>query len=263
MMVPSSNNNGSGYLDFFDEAAASQSQQPTVLSANLLGIDESPQLMQPRQNQQQVINANHATVSIVTSGAIAPNIAGLGKIAPSSPNMTQRTNELKSKPKRIYVPAYSCNGGMDTKFNPHPRHAKPSNLHGILSPEEYTREINTLNDKIKKARSTSFDIALLATGPLMIPLAFWGVRHGKQSRRKRTLIEEHVWDFNQRMAMDKRNIQMIWNRSKVVGGSESYLTIEEIENEMECEEEGENEMNSFSPTLTPSTSVRSGRKKFD
>jgi hypothetical protein len=65
------------------------------------------------------------------------------------------------------------------------------------------------------------------------------------------------------MAMDKRNIQMIWNRSKVVGGSESYLTIEEIENEIEREDEGENEMNTFSPTLTPSTSVRSGRKKFD
>lgn len=253
-MVPSSNNNGSGYLDGFDDAA-SQSQQ---LSANLLGIDESPQL-QPRQNQQQVINANHATVSIITS-PVAPRIAGLGKITPSSPNMKQPN---KPKTKRIYVPAYSCNGGMDTKFNPHPRHAKPSNLHGIIKAEEYTREINTLNDKIKKARSTSVDIALLATGMLMIPLAFWGVRHGKQARRKRTLIEEHVWDFNQRMAMDKRIIQMIWNRSKVVGGSESYLTIEEIENEIEREEEEEEEMNPLSPTLTPSTSIRSGRKKFD
>lgn len=233
-------------------------QQP-VVSANLLGIDESPQL-QPRQNQQ-VINANHATVSIVTSGAVAPNIVGLGKITPSSPNMMTPTN--KPKTKRVYVPAYSCNGGMDTKFNPHPRHAKPSDLHGILTAEEYTREISTLNDKIKKARSTSVDIALLATGPLMIPLALWGVRHGKQAKRKRTLIEEHVWDFNQRMTMDRRNIQMIWNRSKVVGGSESYLTIEEIENEMEREEEGEEEMNPLSPTLTPSTSVRSGRKKFD
>ena len=259
-MVP---NNGSGYLDWFDDAAASQSQQQRhlnnqqpVLSANLLGIDESPQL-QPQQNQQ-VINTNHATVSIVTSGAVAPNIVGLGKI---TPNMLTQTN--KPKTKRIYVPAYSCNGGMDTKFNPHPRHAKPSDLHGILTAEEYAREISTLNDKIKKARSTSVDIALLALGPLMIPLALWGVRHGKQDKRKRTLIEEHVWDFNQRMAMDKRNIQMIWNRSKVVGGSESYLTIEEIENDEIEREDGEKEMNPLSPTLTSSTSVRSGRKKFD
>jgi hypothetical protein len=259
-MVP---NNGSGYLDWFDDAAASQSQQQRhlnnqqpVLSANLLGIDESPQL-QPQQNQQ-VINTNHATVSIVTSGAVAPNIVGLGKI---TPNMLTQTN--KPKTKRIYVPAYSCNGGMDTKFNPQPRHAKPSDLHGILTAEEYAREISTLNDKIKKARSTSVDIALLALGPLMIPLALWGVRHGKQDKRKRTLIEEHVWDFNQRMAMDKRNIQMIWNRSKVVGGSESYLTIEEIENDEIEREDGEKEMNPLSPTLTSSTSVRSGRKKFD
>lgn len=258
-MVPSSNNNGSGYLDWFDDAAASQSQQQPhlnneqpVLSANLFEMNELP---------QQVINANHATVSIITSGPVAPHIAGLGKITPSSPNMTQ-TN--KPNTKRIYVPAYSCNGGMDTKFNPHPRHAKPSNLHGILTAEEYTREINTLNDKIKKARATSVDIALLATGPLMIPLVFWGVRHGKQIMRKRTLIEEHVWDFNQRMAMDKRIIQMIWNRSKVVGGSESYLTIEEIENDkIEREEEGEEEMNPLSPILTPSTLLRSGWKKFD
>ena len=45
------------------------------------------------------------------------------------------------------------------------------------------------------------------------------------------LIEEGVWEFNERMGMDGRNLCMVWNRAKVVGGGESYLTIEECEME--------------------------------
>ena len=74
-------------------------------------------------------------------------------------------------------------------------------------------------------------MALLATGPLIVPLALWGARHGQQVKRKRTLIDEGVWEFNERMGMDGRNVRMIWNRAKVVGGGESYLTIEEAERE--------------------------------
>lgn len=72
-------------------------------------------------------------------------------------------------------------------------------------------------------------MALLATGPLIFPLALWGGRHAKQVKRKRTLIDEGVWEFNERMGMDGRNVRMVWNRAKVVGGGESYLTIEEVE----------------------------------
>ena len=238
MMVPA-NNNG-GFLDWFD-GVASQSQQranqPAPSTGDLLGFDT--QQVQPQSQQhQQVINANHATVSIVTtsSGTVAPNIAGLGKIEPS----TQKENaQLKPKRKVIYVPTYSCNGGLDTKFNQFARHARPSHLHGLLTTEEYKREITTLNDKIKNARAKSLDVALLASGALMVPLALWGVRHGKQVKKKRHLIEVGVSEFNQRMSMDGRNLQMIWNRSKVVGGGESYLTIEENAIELELEIDGD------------------------
>jgi hypothetical protein len=37
------------------------------------------------------------------------------------------------------------------------------------------------------------------------------------------------------MSMDGRNLRMIWNRSKVVGGGESYLTIEENERKWEMD----------------------------
>ena len=240
MMVPT-NNNG-GFLDslgWFDGVAPQNEQHANQQVTNdLLGFDAEqtqPQLQQQQQQQQQhVINANHATVSIVTtsSGAIAPSIVGLGKIEPSA-----QKDGAQSKPRRkvICVPTYSCNGGLDAKFNQFARHAKPSHLHGLLTPEEYEREITMLNDKIKTARAKSVDVALLATGALMVPLAIWGVRHGKQVKRKRKLIEEGVWEFNDRMSMDGRNLRMIWNRSKVVGGGESYLTIEENERKWEMD----------------------------
>lgn len=129
------------------------------------------------------------------------------------------------------------------QFNHFARHAKPSHLHGLLTPTEYEREITMLNDEIKKARAKSLDVALLATGALLVPLAVWGVRHEKQGKRKRTLIEKGVLDFNERMSMSGRNLQMIWNRAQYVGGGESFLTIEE------CEIEEDND--------------RGGRKKVD
>ena len=187
---------------------------------DLLGFDSSKQ-------QQQSVIATNATVSITTSPSIAPNIVGLGKIEPS----TQGDNinsQLQPKRKVIYVPTYSCNGGLDTKFNHYSRQAKPSHLHNLLTPDEYEREITMLNEKIKKTRQKKLDIALLATGALMIPLAVWFPRHSKQEKRKRKLIEEGVWEFNERMAMDNnRSVRMVWNRSKVTGSGESFLTIEE------------------------------------
>ena len=131
------------------------------------------------------------------------------------------------------------------QFNHYARHARPAHLHNLLTPEEYEREITMLNEKIKKARANSLDVALLATGALLVPLALWGARHGRQVKRRRKLIEEGVWEFNERMDMDGRNVRMIWNRAKVVGGGESYLTIEEGGSE------------------TDGDGSRSGNKKFD
>ena len=120
---------------------------------------------------------------------------------------------------------------ISSQFNHYPRQAKPSHLHNLLTPEEYEREIIMLNEKIKKSRAKKIDVALLGTGALLVPLALWGVRHNKQQKNRRKLIEEGVWEFNERMGMDGRNLCMVWNRAKVVGGGESYLTIEECEME--------------------------------
>mmetsp|Transcript_37015 Transcript_37015/g.78161 ORF Transcript_37015/g.78161 Transcript_37015/m.78161 type:complete len:288 (+) Transcript_37015:236-1099(+) len=274
MMVPTNNRNGH-YHDSLGPGATAlhamgqidtnvaHQQQDATATGDLLGFGSafgfgtptSPQPTQQQQVQQQstqqaqqqqhVINATQATVSITTSGGgAAPTIAGLGKIEPSANNnaQMQMNNNRQQKPKRkvIYVPTYSCNGGLDTKFNHHARHARPSHLHGLLTPQEYETSIRTLNAKIKSTRAKKVDVALLATGALMVPLAVWGARHGRQVKKRRTLIEEGVWEFNERMAMESngnggsgsgRNVIMVWNRAKVVGGGESYLTIEERESE--------------------------------
>ena len=202
-------------------------------TTDLLGFgDSSPQPLQPTRTQHleysptrgDTTYINASTVAISTSGT--PTIVGLGKIEPSAARVD---NSNKPKRKVIIVPTYSCNGGLDTKFNPHPRYARPSSLHNLLTPDEYEVAIQTLNDKIKKSRAKKLDYMLLATGPLLVPLAVWGARHGRQVKLRRKLIQEGVWEFNERMEMDGKNIMMVWNRSKYTGGAESYLTIEEAE----------------------------------
>jgi len=201
-------------------------------TGDLLGFGSPPE--QQQQQQQQMMYHQSAppgeTTVISISSSTAPTIVGLGKIEPSVGNNTNNNyNNNKPKRKVIYVPTYSCNGGLDTKFNPQSRHARPSSLHNLLTPEEYEIAIQTLNDKIKKSRAKKIDYVLLGTGPLMIPLAVWGARHSKQVKMRRKLIEEGVWEFNERMDMDGKNIRMVWNRAKHTGGGESYLTIEEVE----------------------------------
>jgi len=161
-------------------------------------------------------------------GASAPAIVGIGTIEHGT---AQIIGNVKPKQKTIYIPICACNGGLDNKFNPNARYAKPSNLHNLLTAEEYEREIRTLNDKTKKSRAKGLDHALLATAPLLVPLALWGARHRNRVERKRKLIDEGVWEFNGRMAMEGKTVQMVWNRpwSKVYGTGESYLTIEEVE----------------------------------
>ena len=73
---------------------------------------------QQQQPQQQVFNAAQATISITTMNSTAPSIAGIGKIEPSSARSNNSEQQMmKPKRKVIYVPTYSCNGGLDTKVS--------------------------------------------------------------------------------------------------------------------------------------------------
>jgi CHASE1-domain containing sensor protein len=61
------------------------------------------------------------------------------------------------------------------------------------------------------------DQILLATGPLLVPLAIWGVRHRNQIRRRKRLLKDGIHEFN----MQYQELLMRWNRRP-----DSVLTIE-------------------------------------
>lgn len=166
-----------------------------------------------------LINATNATVAITTT---APSIAGLGKITPS----TNPNNTTYTKKKRIIVPTYSVNGGLDIKFNSNPRDVRPSHLHNLIQPEEYEAAINVINDNLKHCRNGFVDKVCLVAGPLMIPLAVWGMRHNKKVKKSRLEIVRSVDEFNGVMETEGRNVRMFWNRAR---GGESYLSIEEVD----------------------------------
>ena len=58
---------------------------------------------------------------------------------------------------------------------------------------------------------------MLVTGPLLVPLGLWGVRHRNQVKRRKKLLKEAIHEFN----MQYQELYMRWNRRP-----ESTLTIE-------------------------------------
>ena len=81
---------------------------------------------------------------------------------------------------RLYSFIYSLvhyvylNFGQDYKFE---TDSYDVELHNLMSSEQYTEVIENVNEKMRKSRANSIDGVLLATGPLILPLALWGVRH--------------------------------------------------------------------------------------
>jgi hypothetical protein len=83
--------------------------------------------------------------------------------------------------------------------------------------EQYTEAIDNLNNKLRPSRSGTADTILLATGPLLVPLAIWGVRHRNQTRRRKRLLKEGIHEFN----VQYQELLMRWNHRP-----DSMLTIE-------------------------------------
>ncbi len=102
----------------------------------------------------------------------------------------------------------------DSKFETDPYDVK---LHGLMTPEQYTQAIETVNATLRKSRAGAVDGALLATGMLLVPLAIWGVRHRKLTKKRKRLLKEAINEFNAQYP----GLLMRWNRKP-----QSFLSIE-------------------------------------
>jgi hypothetical protein len=118
---------------------------------------------------------------------------------------------------RIVVPQRPIQGGFDMKFETDPY---AINLKGIMTSEQYTDTMTSINDRLRPSRSGLIDKALLCAGPLLVPLALWGVRHSNQNRRRKRLLTKSIEEFNTRNPA----LTMRWNRRP-----QSCLTIERRE----------------------------------
>jgi len=74
-----------------------------------------------------------------------------------------------------------------------------------------------LNKKLRPCRAGAIDGVLLVSGPLLVPLALWGVRHRYQTKKRKRLLKEGIREFN----IQYQELLMRWNRRP-----ESQLTIE-------------------------------------
>jgi hypothetical protein len=94
---------------------------------------------------------------------------------------------------RIVVPERAVNGGFDCKYESDPYNVK---LYNIMSSQDYEDAITRVNDTVKPSRAKKVDAVLLVTGPLMLPLAVWGVRHSGQVRKRKKLLKVAIREFN-------------------------------------------------------------------
>jgi hypothetical protein len=149
------------------------------------------------------------------STEVTPVIAGLGRI-----ERNKSPKQAPQKREKITVPEKSVNGGFDFKFDYDPANV---NLCDLMTPEEYHDAISALNETMRPSRSKTLDTGLLITGPLIVPLAFWGVRHSKLVKKRKLLLNEGIVNFND----THPDLYMHYHRSSAA----SYLTIEKRKDE--------------------------------
>ena len=148
----------------------------------------------------------------------APSLAGMSKIRPtagaSSTTAPATTTTSTARPRRIVVPQRVIQGGLDTKFETDPYGLQ---LHGLLTAQQYTEAVSAMNHTINPARANGVDTALLVTGPLLVPLAVWGVRHKGQVKKRKKLLKRAIDEFHRAYPQ----LLIRWNRRPA-----SCLTIE-------------------------------------
>ena len=121
----------------------------------------------------------------------------------------------------LVVPTYVVNAGLDSKFQTDPREVPGLiNFRDKLSPQEYRRSIELVNEALKKSRAGKASVICLVTGVLMLPLIpYAAITYRNKRIRKRCLLEA-IAKFN----AQHPHLHMRWRRKPV-----SQLVIEDAD----------------------------------
>jgi len=209
----------------YESPTAVASLQQDTAAVDLIGgapevdmlDDRAPDGIEEKKTETE--QTRMTTSTVVTS---APALAGMSKISRSSTNANTaaaRNQQPQKQPKRrprIIVPHRSIGMGLDVKFEEDP---SKTSLHDILAPHEYRAIAAAINDDLREVRATNLDKALMATAPLVVPLAVFGKRQSRRSREKKHVLHEAIVAFNEAHP----TLRMMWTKS--VAGD--YLCIVE------------------------------------
>lgn len=209
----------------YESPTAVASLQQDITAVDLLSGAPEVDMLDDRaqdgieEKKTETEQTRMTTSTVVTS---APALAGMSKISRSSTNANTaaaRNHQQQQQPKRrprIIVAHRSIGMGLDVKFEEDP---SKTNLHDILAPHEYRAIAAAINDDLREVRATNVDKALMATAPLVVPLAVFGKRQSRRSREKKHVLHEAIVGFNEAHP----TLRMMWTKS--VAGD--YLCIVE------------------------------------
>lgn len=186
-------------------------------------LDDTRAAASAEEEKTEIVSVSEqaiATTSAAPSAGSAPALAGMSKISRNPiNNTTHSTRPPSHQPKRrprIIIPHRSIGMGLDVKFEEDPT---KTNLCNIIAPHEYRTIVSAINDDLREVRATGVDKALMATAPLVVPLAVFGRRQSRRSREKKLVLHEAIQRFND----DNPTLRMMWTKS--VAGD--YLCIVE------------------------------------
>lgn len=88
---------------------------------------------------------------------------------------------------QVELPSYSINGGLDRKFE---EEEMPDILSSIMEEDEYAHLMRGLNTQLEKHRHKKKDMACLAAGVTLLPLAPFLYRHAKHKKRSKKVMQD-------------------------------------------------------------------------
>jgi hypothetical protein len=114
----------------------------------------------------------------------------------------------------FFLKQYPINWGLDVKFEESEDGFPPAfGERDIMAVEQWTELMCELNKRLQKHRHKKKDCAMLAAGPMLLPLVPFMIRHQKHKKRTRAELRDFCDYVNREFALRKEhNLALYWNR---------------------------------------------------